>query len=134
MFKFLQALQQISSNEQQIDFTNESQTIDVPLIIDGIFQSPNETNLLKMNADEESYNSFNKFEPNSEPENTNSVIDLDLRDPKNWLDNINSKIRTDIVKLGLDFRDSENWLDNGLPLFTRSNNCNIFIIIFNCFL
>lgn len=55
MFNFFQATQQTSSNEQQIDLTNVSQTTDVPPIIndfDAISQSPNETNLLKMDVDD----------------------------------------------------------------------------------
>lgn len=80
----------MSLNEQQIDLTNESQTTDVLLIIndiDAIFQSPNETNLLKM--DIEKQNNFNEFEQNSEPKNINPFSSLNLRDLKNCSDSIN---------------------------------------------
>lgn len=53
-----------------------------------------------MDVDEENSNNFNEFEQNSEPENTNPVFGLDLRDPKNQHYNINHEIRVDIVKLG----------------------------------
>lgn len=75
---------------KKIYLTNESQTTDVLLIIndiDAIFQSPNETNLLKM--DVEKQNNFNEFKPNSEPKNINPFSSLDLKDLKNCSDNIN---------------------------------------------
>lgn len=64
-------------------------------------QLPNE-NLLKVDGGRE--NVFNEYEPishRSEPENSIDLVPLvGLRDAGNLPDDINSKVRVDIVKLG----------------------------------